>query len=689
MKRHPFVIAFLFLLALAAPARAWQWEESVPLTMADMDNPYRTLYITDVWKYHPGDSAAFADPDFDDSFWTTVSTELGAGDFPWIEWNGIGWFRITLNVDSSLVGVPFALDVVRQSGASEIFLNGELLYQFGHVSVDAETELPFQERRPRSIVFQHPGRHVLAVRYSNHNAEYFLDTGYNAGFRYLLVEMNHQVTNVVNMTRQATMNQFFFSGILLVFTLIHFLLFLFYAKQKENLYFALFTACFGILNYLNYETNFSTSGLDILGIIQVQYVFTALTITFFLRFSYSLFYNRLPRHFWLFVVGFAGLGAYLWQYPTTNLSAISLVVSAVTSVELVRILIMAVWRNKDGAYVFGVGMTIFLFTQIYQVLVRSDVISQIQTFTADISSVVGIVALLLTMSVSLSRSVAETNRRLESKLREVRELSEKTIEQELEKRLLEADNSRKTRELDEARDLQLSMLPQRVPAFPGLDVAVHMRTATEVGGDYYDFVSIDDRELIVAVGDATGHGLKAGMVVATAKSYFQTFAAGTDNLDLIRRMSKGIKNMNLRMLYMGLALARIEGRSIRYAGAGMPPILIYRLATDTVESFISKGMPLGSVSHFPYKEIAFEWQAGDVMLMLSDGLVEAMTSDRRELGMAPVLDTLRAAAPAGAQAVVDALLHRVDEWTDGTPLHDDLTMVVLRNTLSTDTDQPA
>src|SRR5690606_8037527 len=148
-----------------------------------------------------------------------------------------------------------------------------LLYQFGHVSVDAETELPFQERRPRSIVFQYPGRHVLAVRYSNHNAEYFLDTGYNAGFRYLLVEMNHQVTNVVNMTRQATMNQFFFSGILLVFTLIHFLLFLFYAKQRENLYFALFTACFGILNYLNYETNFSTSGLDILGIIQVQYVF--------------------------------------------------------------------------------------------------------------------------------------------------------------------------------------------------------------------------------------------------------------------------------------------------------------------------------------------------------------------------------------------------------------------------------
>lgn len=670
---------------LPASVSAWQWDDAYPVSSRDMDNEYRTLFIPNDWKFKNGDSLIYSDPNLDDWDWMPVSTTLGSNQLPHIDWTGIGWFRIALDVDSSLIGIPFALDVVMQSGASEIYMNGDLLYQFGQVSSQPELEMPYQERKPRSLVFNKPGKHVIAVRYSNHNAQYFVDSGYNAGFRYQLVEMNHQVSYVVNFTRQATMNQYFFSGILLVFTLIHFLLFLFYSKQTQNLFFALFTACFGILTYLNYETNFSTSGLDIISIIRIQYVFIALTITFFIRFAYSLFYNKMPIQFWVFVAMFVATGIYIWQNPLVDMSLVSLVIMGPSLIEIVRILVLAVYRKRDGAYIFTAGMLVFLLGQIYQTLVNLNTIEPIALLTVESSSVISIVALLLTMSVSLSRNFAETNRRLEYKLNEVRELNEKTLEQErvqkqkeIEKRLLEADNVRKTHELDEARELQLSMLPQKLPVYPGVEIKPFMQTATEVGGDYYDVLINNDNEFIVVIGDATGHGVKAGMVVATAKSYFHTFAKRMNNLDLIRNMSQGIKNMQLHMLYMSLAVIRFRDGKVWYAGAGMPPILIYRQKTNSVEVMISKGMPLGSILTFPYKEYQFAIEPGDAIIMMSDGLTEAHNRNKDMLGMDRLTECLMENGDKDSDSIASAFESLIKDWTETSPTHDDITILALK-----------
>jgi serine phosphatase RsbU (regulator of sigma subunit) len=672
-------------MIIPATVSAWQWDDAYPVSSRDMDNEYRTLYIPNDWKFKNGDSLIYADPNLDDWDWMPVSTTLGSNQLPHIEWTGIGWFRIALDVDSSLIGIPFALDVVMQSGASEIYMNGDLLYQFGQVSTLPELEMPYQERKPRSLVFSKPGKHVIAVRYSNHNAQYFVDSGYNAGFRYQLVEMNHQVSYVVNLTRQATMNQYFFSGILLVFTLIHFLLFLFYSKQTQNLYFALFTACFGILTYLNYETNFSTSGLDIISIIRIQYVFIALTITFFIRFAYSLFYNKMPLQFWVFVGMFIVTGIYIWLNPLVDMSLVSLLIMGPSLIEIVRILILAVYKKRDGAYIFTAGMLVFLLGQIYQTLVNLNTIEPMSLLSVESSSVISIVALLLTMSVSLSRNFAETNRRLEYKLNEVRELNEKTLEQEriqkekeLEKRLLEADNMRKTRELDEARELQLSMLPVKLPVYPGVDIKPFMQTATEVGGDYYDVLINKDNELTVVIGDATGHGVKAGMVVATAKSYFHTFANTMNNLDLIRNMSRGIKNMHLHMLYMSLAVIRYRDGMVSYAGAGMPPIMIYRQKTNSVEVMISKGMPLGSILNFPYKEYQFAIGPGDAIIMMSDGLTEAHNRNKDMLGMDRLTECLMENGDGDAASITAAFESLIKDWTETSPTHDDITILALK-----------
>ena len=131
--------------------------------------------------------------------------------------------------------------------------------------------------------------------------------------------------------------------------------------------------------------------------------------------------------------------------------------------------------------------------------------------------------LAFSMSLYLSYNFSQINKNLANQLENVRLLSEKTIEQEkkankleYERKIIEAENQRKTIELESAREMQLSLLPAELPQIENLDIACSVKTATEVGGDYFDFYVSDDDVLTAVVGDATGHGLKAGsMVVAT------------------------------------------------------------------------------------------------------------------------------------------------------------------------------
>ena len=117
--------------------------------------------------------------------------------------------------------------------------------------------------------------------------------------------------------------------------------------------------------------------------------------------------------------------------------------------------------------------------------------------------------------------------RQEAKLR-AEAVEQRFKSKEAEAKSLKTENERKTHELEEARKLQLSMLPERLPEIQNLDIAVYMKTATEVGGDYYDFYLAEDGTLTVAIGDATGHGMQAGTMVASAKSLFRALGGGSD-----------------------------------------------------------------------------------------------------------------------------------------------------------------
>jgi serine phosphatase RsbU (regulator of sigma subunit) len=251
---------------------------------------------------------------------------------------------------------------------------------------------------------------------------------------------------------------------------------------------------------------------------------------------------------------------------------------------------------------------------------------------------------------------------------------------EIEHRLLAAENDRKTRELEEARRFQLSLLPRRLPRHPDLEVAVHMQTATEVGGDYYDFHLGGADVLTVAIGDATGHGASAGTMVTVIKSLFTARAADSELPAFLDEAAKAIRGMELGRMAMALALVRIQGRRMRVAGAGMPPVLLYRAAGGAVDEIATAGVPLGSLADAAYDQQETGLGPGDVALLMSDGFPELTDAAGEPQGYARARDVFAAAATANSapEAVIAALTEAAHAWKGDAPPDDDMTFVVLR-----------
>jgi serine phosphatase RsbU (regulator of sigma subunit) len=205
-----------------------------------------------------------------------------------------------------------------------------------------------------------------------------------------------------------------------------------------------------------------------------------------------------------------------------------------------------------------------------------------------------------------------------------------------------------------------------------------MTTATEVGGDYYDFHHGKDGVLTVAVGDATGHGLKAGTVVAATKALFRVLAPRPDIRATFRELTTALKDMRLGRLNMALTIAKLEGHTVTLSAAGMPPALVYRAATGEVETVVLKGLPLGAFPQYQYEERRLELADGDTLLLMSDGFPEMFDERREMLGYDRAVEIFAEAARHSPEAIVEHLQRRGEEWAAGRPPDDDVTFVVLK-----------
>jgi len=256
------------------------------------------------------------------------------------------------------------------------------------------------------------------------------------------------------------------------------------------------------------------------------------------------------------------------------------------------------------------------------------------------------------------------------------ELNRKTEKEEM--KILELENKRKTEELEQARKLQLSMLPKVIPSLSNLDIAVYMSTATEVGGDYYDFYLADNETLTAVVGDATGHGINAGMMVSVTKGLFQSLAYHSDLKYIISRINDSILSMKLQPMYMSIHFLRIVNNRLQVSGAGMPPILYYQNKLKNVIEIESSGPPLGGFPNYNYGVSNYELNPGDIIVMMSDGFAERRNPDKEMIGWQKGREILSECKNLPPDQVINAFNSYNKDWGKDSPQEDDITFVVIR-----------
>jgi hypothetical protein len=249
------------------------------------------------------------------------------------------------------------------------------------------------------------------------------------------------------------------------------------------------------------------------------------------------------------------------------------------------------------------------------------------------------------------------------------------------------EQARQMEELNIAQRAQKGLLPSRAPAVAGFEVAGTCIPASEVGGDYYDYFDLADGRLGVAVGDVAGKGIPAAFVMTLTKGFMEVATADSSGpVEALGRANRHLRATIARNTFVTMVYATFdsEARSMRFARAGHSPPILLRAGGET-ELLTPAGTPLGALPAESYAETLeahdIQLGRGDVVVMYTDGITEAMNRDRQEYGEVRLLSTLRRiGARVSPLALVEALVDDVREFTAGAPVHDDITVVAVKST---------
>jgi serine phosphatase RsbU (regulator of sigma subunit) len=232
-------------------------------------------------------------------------------------------------------------------------------------------------------------------------------------------------------------------------------------------------------------------------------------------------------------------------------------------------------------------------------------------------------------------------------------------------------------ELEVARELQREILPVEAPDIEGYSFAFSYRTANTIGGDYYDFFPLEDGRLAVITGDASGHGIAAGLLMAIAGSALKLgFDADPDPVAVTRVVNRALCRTGGTRAFMTLFCGVLEPESgrLRFVCAGHPFPLLRRADGEILELGVGC-LPLGIRLELEFEALEVEIEPGDCLVLYTDGVVETLSPSGESFGF----ERLPAAVASGgtSQAVHDRVLSQVEAFRQGEPVLDDLSLVVI------------
>jgi len=233
-----------------------------------------------------------------------------------------------------------------------------------------------------------------------------------------------------------------------------------------------------------------------------------------------------------------------------------------------------------------------------------------------------------------------------------------------------------------AQEIQRGLLPKSPPAIEGFDISGFSLPTDETSGDTYDFLRLVDGRWMLMVADASGHGVGSALVIAETRAMLRAVALGGADLPRILRTVNDLLVSDLgqeRFVTCFCGLLDPAASRLTYASAGHGPLIFYRAADDNLTQTPATDLPLGIMDGAEYRNVVDNpLSAGDFLVIITDGFLEATDPAGQAFGCGRVMDLLRRQRDRPSAEMIRALHAAVLEFTDGAPQTDDLTAMVLR-----------
>lgn len=245
--------------------------------------------------------------------------------------------------------------------------------------------------------------------------------------------------------------------------------------------------------------------------------------------------------------------------------------------------------------------------------------------------------------------------------------------EELEKRKMEE-------ELDIARDIQQNLLPQSIPVYKNFDIAAINVSSRQVGGDYYDIISLDDNTFCIAIADVSGKGAPASILMANIQAFLQVICRKGMNIEESTALINDLLSANTsdgRFITFFWGTINNEQRQLKYVNAGHNPPLLIR--DGKIRKLQKGGIILGVMkTTIPYISEVIDLKKNDVIILFTDGISEAMNEQGEEFSEEKLEKTALELVRGSAQDILDGIKNGVNKFIKGAPQSDDITMVVLK-----------
>lgn len=238
------------------------------------------------------------------------------------------------------------------------------------------------------------------------------------------------------------------------------------------------------------------------------------------------------------------------------------------------------------------------------------------------------------------------------------------------------------KELELARKIQDEIVPKNLPVVPGYEFAAGLVPASEVGGDMYDFITVNNDVVVGYLGDVTGHGVPASMVGAVANALFYSFADAGGLKDIVSKANKILKKKKTATMFMTLEMFKLNlaNGEVAYVNAGHEPILHYSARDGSVAEGSKGGLAVGMIDDISgvVQENKLVMGVGDFIVLFSDGVVEMWKDEKECYGTDRFKALLARCGGMSANAVRDAIFADLKTFAGGFEQKDDVTVVVVK-----------